>query len=198
MFGVGLHFSIKDLLAVRRIALPGAVAQIAVATALGAWVAFLWGWSFGAGLVFGLALSVASTVVLLRALEERNALDTQEGRIAVGWLIVEDLAMVLALVLSPALAGSLGGDARGLAGSSSGGDVATALALTIGKVAVFVVLVLVVGKRVVPWLLAAVARTGSRELFTLSVLAVALGIAYGSAELFGVSLRSALSSPASF
>jgi CPA2 family monovalent cation:H+ antiporter-2 len=187
MFGVGLHFSINDLLAVRRIALPGAVAQIAVATALGAGVAFLWGWSFGAGLVFGLALSVASTVVLLRALEERKALDTQDGRIAVGWLIVEDLAMVLALVLLPALAGSLGGDARGLAGSSSGGDLATALALTIGKVAVFVVLILVVGKRVVPWLLAAVARTGSRELFTLSVLAVALGIAYGSAVLFGVS-----------
>jgi CPA2 family monovalent cation:H+ antiporter-2 len=172
---------------VRRIALPGAVAQIGVATALGAGVAFLWGWSFGAGLVFGLALSVASTVVLLRALEERKALDTQDGRIAVGWLIVEDLAMVLALVLLPALAGSLGGDARGLAGSSSGGDLATALALTIGKVAVFVVLILVVGKRVVPWLLAAVARTGSRELFTLSVLAVALGIAYGSAVLFGVS-----------
>jgi CPA2 family monovalent cation:H+ antiporter-2 len=187
MFGVGLHFSIGDLLAVRRIALPGAIAQIAVATALGAGVALLWGWSFGAGLVLGLALSVASTVVLLRALEEREALDTQDGRIAVGWLIVEDLAMVLTLVLLPALAEWLGGDAGGPTGSPSSDNLATTLALTIGKVAVFAALVLMVGSRVVPWLLAAVARTGSRELFTLSVLAVALGIAYGSAELFGVS-----------
>jgi len=187
MFGVGLHFSIKDLLAVRAIALPGAIAQIAVATASGVGLALLWGWGFGVGLVLGLALSVASTVVLLRALEQRNALDTVNGRIAVGWLIVEDLVMVLALVLLPALAGALGGDARGVAAQLSGGSVAMALALTIGKVALFVALVFLVGTRVVPWLLQLVARTGSRELFTLSVLAVALGIAYGSAELFGVS-----------
>jgi CPA2 family monovalent cation:H+ antiporter-2 len=187
MFGVGLHFSIKDLLAVRAIALPGAIAQIAVATASGVALALLWGWGLGAGLVLGLALSVASTVVLLRALEQRTALDTVNGQIAIGWLIVEDLVMVLALVLLPALAGVLGGDARGIAAQLSGGNVATVLALTIGKVALFVALVVVVGTRVVPWLLQLVARTGSRELFTLSVLAIALGIAYGSAELFGVS-----------
>jgi CPA2 family monovalent cation:H+ antiporter-2 len=187
MFGVGLHFSIPDLLAVRGIAIPGALGQIAVATALGILVAFLWGWSFGAGLVFGLCLSVASTVVLLRALEERNALDSGPGRIAVGWLIVEDLAMVLALVLLPALAGALGGDTRGLAGQIAGGGLVGTLVLTLGKVALFLALVLVVGRRLVPWLLAQVARTGSRELFTLAVLATALGIAYGSAELFGVS-----------
>jgi CPA2 family monovalent cation:H+ antiporter-2 len=187
MFGVGLHFSIKDLLAVRRIALPGALGQIAVATAIGAGVALNWGWSLGAGLVFGLALSVASTVVLLRALEERNALGSVNGRIAVGWLVVEDLAMVLTLVLLPALAGPLAGNVRGLAAQVSGDSLGLALALTLGKVVLFTVLVLLVGKRVVPWLLEQVARTGSRELFTLSVLAVALGIAYGSAELFGVS-----------
>ena len=187
MFGVGLHFSITDLLAVRSIALPGAIAQIAVATGSGVALALLWGWGIGAGLVLGLALSVASTVVLLRALEQRNALDTVNGRIAVGWLIVEDLVMVFALVLLPALAGSLGGDARGFATQFASGNLAMALALTIGKVAVFVALIFVVGTRLVPWLLQTVARTGSRELFTLSVLAIALGIAYGSAELFGVS-----------
>ena len=187
MFGVGLHFSIRDLMAVRRIAIPGAVGQIAVGTALGCGIALIWGWSFGAGLVFGLALSVASTVVLLRALEERNLLDSANGRIAVGWLIVEDLAMVLALVLLPALAGVLGGDARGLAGHIGGESLGMTLALTLGKVALFLGLVLVVGKRVVPWVLGQAARTGSRELFTLAVLATALGIAYGSAELFGVS-----------
>lgn len=183
MFGVGLHFSIKDLLAVRRIAIPGAIAQIVVATLLGAWLSYLWGWSAGAGTVFGLALSVASTVVLLRALEERGTLDSSNGRIAVGWLIVEDLAMVLALVLLPALAGPLGGDARG----SGEPGVIWSLTATFGKVALFLALVLVVGTRVVPWVLERVARTGSRELFTLSVLAAALGIAYGSATLFGVS-----------
>ena len=187
MFGVGLHFSITDLLAVRSIALPGAIAQIAVATGSGVALALLWGWGIGAGLVLGLALSVASTVVLLRALEQRNELDTVNGRIAVGWLIVEDLVMVFALVLLPALAGSLGGDARGFATQFASGNLAMALALTIGKVAVFVALIFVVGTRLVPWLLQTVARTGSRELFTLSVLAIALGIAYGSAELFGVS-----------
>jgi CPA2 family monovalent cation:H+ antiporter-2 len=187
MFGVGLHFSISDLLAVPRIAIPGAIGQIVFATLLGAGVARVWGWSFGAGVVFGLALSVASTVVLLRALEERNTLDSNNGRIAVGWLIVEDLAMVLALVLLPALAGVLGGAPQSLAGHLGGGNLLLTLALTLGKVAVFLVLVLVVGTRVVPWLLAQVARTGSRELFTLSVLATALGIAFGSAALFGVS-----------
>ena len=187
MFGVGLHFSIKDLLAVRRIAVPGALGQMAVVTALGAGIAHLWGWSFGAGLVFGLALSVASTVVLLRALEERNTLDSINGRIAVGWLIVEDLAMVLALVLLPAFAGVLGGDPRALAGHVAGGSLGFALALTLGKVGLFLALVLAVGKRLVPWVLEQAARTGSRELFTLSVLATALGIAFGSAELFGVS-----------
>jgi CPA2 family monovalent cation:H+ antiporter-2 len=187
MFGVGLHFSIKDLLEVRGIALPGAIAQIAVATGSGVGLALLWGWSVGAGVMLGLALSVASTVVLLRALEQRNSLDTVNGRIAVGWLVVEDLVMVLALVLLPALAGVLGGDARGVAAQFSGNSLATALVLTLGKVAMFVALVVLVGTRLVPWLLQMVARTGSRELFTLSVLAVALGIAYGSAELFGVS-----------
>ena len=187
MFGFGLHFSINDLLAVRRIAIPGALGQITFATALGAAVAHLWGWPLGAGLVFGLALSVAGTVVLLRALEERNILDSSNGRIAVGWLIVEDLAMVLALVLLPALAGVLGGHAQGVAGHAGGDNLALTLALTLGKAAVFLVLVLVVGTRLIPWLLAQVARTGSRELFTLAVLAIALGIAFGSAILFGVS-----------
>ena len=187
MFGVGLHFSIKDLLAVRGIAIPGAIGQIVFATALGAGVAHLWGWSLGAGLVFGLALSVASTVVLLRALEERNLLDSSNGRIAVGWLIVEDLAMVLALVLLPVFAGVLGAGAQGLAGQVGGDDFLLTLALTFGKVGIFLTLVLVVGTRVIPWLLEQVTRTGSRELFTLSVLATALGIAFGSAELFGVS-----------
>jgi monovalent cation:H+ antiporter-2, CPA2 family len=187
MFGVGLHFSISDLQAVRAIALPGAIAQIAVATGSGVVLALLWGWGIGGGLVLGLALSVASTVVLLRALEQRNTLDTVNGRIAVGWLIVEDLVMVLALVLLPALVGALGGDARGVAAQLAGGSLIITLALTIGKVAMFVALVFLVGTRVVPWVLQTVARTGSRELFTLSVLAIALGIAYGSAELFGVS-----------
>lgn len=187
MFGVGLHFSINDLWNVRGIALPGAIAQIAVATCGGAALALLWGWSASAGLVLGLALSVASTVVLLRALEQRNELDTVNGRIAVGWLIVEDLVMVLALVLLPVLAGPFQGGGRGVAASFSGGSATMALIITLGKVVVFVGLVLLVGTRVVPWLLQLVARTGSRELFTLSVLAIALGIAYGSAELFGVS-----------
>ena len=186
MFGVGLHFSIKDLLSVRYIALPGAIAQIATATAIGALMAHVLGWTLGQGLVFGVSLSVASTVVLLRALEERNAVQSSEGRIAVGWLIVEDLAMVLTLVLLPALADSLGGNASGT-NSATGSGIWLALALTLGKVALFVGLALIVGTRVLPWLLMRVARTGSRELFTLSVLATALGIAYGSAAAFGVS-----------
>ena len=188
MFGVGLHFSLDDLLAVRKIALPGAVAQMTVATAMGMGVAALWGWSLGAGLVFGLALSVASTVVLLKALEARGVLDSMTGRIAVGWLVVEDLAMVLVLVLLPPLAGWLGGDPRGLAGAGAEDrNVWTTLGLTLGQVALFVVLMLVVGRRFFPWILWQVARTGSRELFTLCVIAAALGIAYGSAALFGVS-----------
>jgi monovalent cation:H+ antiporter-2, CPA2 family len=182
MFGVGLHFSIAALWEQRRVALPGAVVQILVATGVGALVATWWGWSLMAGLVLGLSLSVASTVVLLRALEERNELASANGRIAVGWLIVEDLVMVLALVFLPALApeaaGGTGGGSRALG---------VELLLLVGKVALFVALMLVGGRRVVPWLLARVAATGSRELFTLSVLAIALGIAYGSAELFGVS-----------
>jgi CPA2 family monovalent cation:H+ antiporter-2 len=180
MFGVGIHFSLRDLLAVRRIALPGAVAQIAAATLLGAGVGRLWGWSWATGLVFGLSLSVASTVVLLRALEERNASGSPEGRIAIGWLIVEDLAMVLALVLLPAVASS------GAPGVTAGG-IAGLVAVTLAKVAVFVALMAFVGRRAVPWILERVAATGSRELFTLAVLAVALGIAVGAAFLFGVS-----------
>jgi CPA2 family monovalent cation:H+ antiporter-2 len=182
MFGVGLHFSLGDLLAVKSIAIPGAIVQITFATVLGLLLGWLLGWSFGAGLVFGLALSTASTVVLLRALEERRLLETNRGHIAIGWLIVEDLAMVLVLVMLPALAGLLGGTAHG-----SGGSVLVALALTLGKVAAFIALMLVVGRRAIPWLLERTARTGSRELFTLSVLALALGVAYGSAMLFGVS-----------
>jgi monovalent cation:H+ antiporter-2, CPA2 family len=187
MFGVGLHFSIKDLLAVRYIALPGAIAQIATATAIGYGMAHLLGWSLGSGLVFGLALSVASTVVLLRALEERNALQSSEGKIAVGWLIVEDLAMVLALVLLPALAPTLGGDNSAIHAPGTSSNTWLALTITLAKVAFFVALALVVGTRVVPWLLKRVTRTGSRELFTLCVLAIALGIAYGSSAAFGVS-----------
>jgi CPA2 family monovalent cation:H+ antiporter-2 len=183
MFGVGLHFSTADLIAVRWIAIPGAVAQIGVATAIGTAMAMFWGWSLGGGLVLGLALSVASTVVLLRALEERNAVESVNGRVAVGWLIVEDVAMVLALVLLPAVAEMLSGQA--IPGGT--GSLVLTVAITLGKVGLFVALVLALGPRVVPWLLGQVARVGSRELFTLSVLAVALGIAYGSAALFGVS-----------
>jgi Kef-type K+ transport system, predicted NAD-binding component len=186
MFGVGLHFSLNDLLAVRRIALPGAIVQIVVATAFGAMVATSWGWNLGVGIVFGVALSTASTVVLLRALEQRGLLKSVNGSIAVGWLVVEDLAMVLVLVLLPPLAGWLGDNAGGPAGVSST-DLLTTLLLTFGKVAVFIALMLVVGKRVFPWLLWHVASTNSNELFILSVIAVAIGIAYGSAMLFGVS-----------
>ena len=188
MFGVGLHFSFQDLLAVRRIALPGALGQIVVATMIGVGLAHLWEWGLGAGIVFGLALSCASTVVLLRALEDHNALDTVNGHIAVGWLVVEDLVMVLALVLLPAFAAAPGaGSGGGLAARLADGNVALMLALTLAKLAIFLILVIVVGTRAVPWLLERVARAGSRELFTLTVLALALGIAYGSAELFGVS-----------
>ena len=183
MFGVGLHFSLDELLAVRRIALPGAIVQIAVATLLGTAVAAMWGWSLAGSIVFGLGLSVASTVVLLRALESRGMLETVNGHIAVGWLVVEDLVMVLVLVLLPPLAAWLGDSAR-VVGDRS---LLTTLALTLSQVAVFIALMLVVGRRVFPWLLWQVAGTGSRELFTLCVVAAAVGIAYGSAALFGVS-----------
>lgn len=183
MFGVGLHFSLRDLLDVKAIALPGAIAQITLATALGWGMALALGWSHGAGLVFGLSLSVASTVVLLRALEERRLVETGRGRIAVGWLIVEDLAMVLALVLLPALAGLLGGGGK----ESSAAEVWEALFKTFAKVGAFVAVMLIVGRRVIPWILERVAGTGSRELFTLCVLAIALGVAFGSAAMFGVS-----------
>lgn len=186
MFGVGLHFSLKDLLAVKRIAVPGAVVQMSLATLLGMGAAWSWGWSWGAGLVFGLSLSCASTVVLLKALESRGLIDTMNGRIAVGWLVVEDLATVLVLVLLPPLAGVLGGAAVQQAGTST-----TELWWTIGQtllqVAAFIVVMLVAGRKVLPWLLWQVARTGSRELFTLSVVAMAISIAYGAAVLFSVS-----------
>ncbi|MDN5752508.1 MAG: Kef family K(+) transporter [Nitrosospira sp.] len=188
MFGVGLHFSLGDLLAVRRIALPGAIVQIAVATALGAAVAVSWGWNPGAAIVFGVALSTASTVVLLRALEQRGVLKSVNGSIAVGWLVVEDLAMVLVLVLLPPLSGWLGSNAAEPASGASDLDLLTTLLITFGKVSVFIALMLIVGKRVFPWLLWHVASTNSNELFILSVIAVAIGIAYGSALLFGVSL----------
>ena len=189
MFGVGLHFSLRDLLSVRAIAIPGALVQIAVATALG-WALAQWaGWDHTAGIVFGLALSVASTVVLLRAMTERHLLETERGRIAVGWLIVEDLAMVLALVLLPALPMlSQVEIAEGMAQAAADlGGVLSAIAITIGKVAVFVALMLIVGRRLVPMLLHYVAYSGSRELFRLAVLAIAIGFAYGAAMLFDVS-----------
>ncbi|WP_295845801.1 YbaL family putative K(+) efflux transporter [uncultured Xanthomonas sp.] len=181
MFGVGLHFSLEDLMEVKWIAIPGALAQIAVATLLGWGLAWSMGWPTLHGLVFGLALSVASTVVLLRAMEERRLLETLRGRIAVGWLIVEDLVMVLALVLLPALADALGGK------GADTGAILGALGVTLLKMAAFVAVMLVVGRRAIPWALEKVAATGSRELFTLSVLAIALGVAFGSATLFGVS-----------
>jgi len=183
MFGVGLHFSLKDLLSVRAIAIPGAVVQIATASALGIGLGHVLGWSFGSGLVFGLALSVASTVVLLRALQERRLVDSDRGRIAVGWLIVEDLAMVLTLVLLPAVAGLLKGDSTG----ASWDTVALPIALTLGKVAAFIAFMLLVGRRVIPWMLHYVAHTGSRELFRLAVLSISLGVAFGAAILFDVS-----------
>jgi CPA2 family monovalent cation:H+ antiporter-2 len=182
MFGVGLHFSIKDLMEVRKIALPGAILQIVVATLMGIGLAHWWGWSFGAGLVFGIALSVASTVVLLRALEDRGILDSLNGRIAVGWLVVEDLVTVLVLVLLPALAGPLGGT-----GADAGKPLWQTLLITFGQVAAFIAFMLIVGRKLFPWLLWRVARTGSREMFTLCVIAAAVGIAYGSSEIFGVS-----------
>ncbi|MEQ9889910.1 YbaL family putative K(+) efflux transporter [Pectobacterium aroidearum] len=181
MFGVGLHFSLKDLMAVKSIAIPGAIAQIAVATLLGMGLSTMLGWSLASGLVFGLCLSTASTVVLLRALEERQLIDSQRGQIAIGWLIVEDLAMVLTLVLLPAFGDMIGAE------HADTSKLLADLAWTIGKVIAFITLMIVVGRRLVPWVLAKSASTGSRELFTLAVLAMALGIAFGAVKLFDVS-----------
>ena len=187
MFGVGLHFSLNDLMSVRRIAVPGAIFQIAVATLMGVVVSTWWGWDLGASLVLGLSLSVASTVVLLRALEAKGLLKSINGQIAVGWLVVEDLVMVLILVLLPALSGLLG--SSGTAGQSgvSATELWTTVGITLAKVTAFIVLMLVVGRRVLPKLLWWVARTGSQELFTLSVVAIAVGVAFSAGILFDVS-----------
>ena len=187
MFGVGLHFSTADLMAVKWIAIPGAVVQIVVATAMGTALAVSWGWPLPAGLVLGLALSVASTVVVLRALEAQGSVDTANGRIAIAWLVVEDLAMVLTLVLLPALAGLSGANATHGADAPSTGTLVVLMAITLAKIAVFLAVAVFAGPRVVPWLLRQAARTGSHELFTLAVLAVSIGIAFASAALFGVS-----------
>jgi CPA2 family monovalent cation:H+ antiporter-2 len=193
MFGVGLHFAPRDLMAVRAIAVPGAIGQMAVATLAGLLLALALGWGWVAGLIFGLSLSVASTVVMLRALQARGEVETERGRIAVGWLIVEDIAMVTALVAIPALSGLMGGDAQPLTDEAAEvvalgfSPIVATLVLTIVKLVAFVALMLVVGRRVIPWLLEYVAGTGSRELFRLAVLAIALGVAYAAARLFGVS-----------
>ncbi|MBR0644677.1 cation:proton antiporter domain-containing protein, partial [Plastoroseomonas hellenica] len=183
MFAVGLHFSLKELLAVWPIAVPGAIGRIVVATLMGMGLAWLLGWGPGAGLVFGLALAVASTVVLVRTLQERRVADTERGHIAVGWLIVEDLVTILALVLLPALASTV----HGAAGQGFGEILATA-AITLAKVGAFIAIMLVAGRRVIPWIMHHAAHTGSRELFRLAVYAVALGVAFAASELFGVSL----------
>jgi CPA2 family monovalent cation:H+ antiporter-2 len=201
MFGVGLHFSLRDLLSVRAVAVPGALGQIAVATLAGTLLGWSLGWGWGAGVLFGLALSVASTVVLLRALGERDLVETERGRIAVGWLIVEDLVMVVALVVIPSFAGFLGGTETSSVAADVAGQVVAEMApdaaatgglgyvllVTLLKVAVFVAVMLVVGRRVIPWVLHGTAHLHSRELFRLSVLAIALGVAYGATRLFGVS-----------
>ncbi|HSH86138.1 MAG: YbaL family putative K(+) efflux transporter [Methylophilus sp.] len=183
MFGVGLHFSIQDLMSVKRIALPGALVQMALATLLGMLVAHYWGWSMGHGLVFGLSLSCASTVVLLKALESRRILESMNGKIAVGWLVVEDMITVLVLVLMPALAGALGGQGE----VANAGAIWETIGMTMLEIAGFVAVMLVVGRRVLPWLLWYVAGTGSRELFTLTVIAVAIGVAFFASSLFNVS-----------
>lgn len=184
MFGVGMHFSVSDLWAMRSVSVPGAVAQIAVATSLGIAVTHFWGWSWTCGLVFGLALSTASTVVMLRTLKTYNALETPEGKITIGWTIVEDVVMVLALVLLPAFFGHAGSESTG---HDAGESPWFSLVLALGKVTVFIGLMLVFGTRLFPWVLRKVERTGSRELFTLAVIALALGVAFGSAKLFGTS-----------
>lgn len=197
MFGVGLHFSPRDLMAVKAIAVPGALGQIAVATAFGTLMGLAMGWNLGAGLILGLALSVASTVVLLRALQDRDLVTTDKGKVAVGWLIVEDLVMVLSLVLIPPLAGLLGGTAMPVAEEAEAvaevtsnigvGPIAATVLITLAKATAFVTLMLLVGQRVIPWVLHFVSQTRSRELFRLSVLAIALGVAYGATHFFGVS-----------
>lgn len=184
MFGVGLHFSPDDLLAVRRVAVPGAAVQMGVTTVLGMLIAGWWGWSFGGGLIFGLSLACASTVVLLKSLETRGQLNTTNGRIAVGWLVVQDLATVLVLVLLPPLAGVLGGP---VAVAANAKPLWVTIGQTLLQVSAFIALMMVVGRRALPWLLWQVARTGSRELFTLSVIASAIGIAYGASAIFSVS-----------
>jgi CPA2 family monovalent cation:H+ antiporter-2 len=185
MFGVGMHFSVADLWAMRSIAVPGAVIQIAVATTLGTCLALFWGWSFSAGLIFGLALSVASTVVMLRAMESSGRVNTPDGKIAIGWTVVEDIVMVLTLVLLPAFFGQTSDNA--VESNHAGGAVWLSFIIALAKVAVFIAIMLLLGTRVFPRLLQWVERTGSRELFTLAVVALALGIAYGSAKLFGCS-----------
>ncbi|MCS4234832.1 YbaL family putative K(+) efflux transporter [Stenotrophomonas rhizophila] len=185
MFGVGLHFSLKDLMEVKAIAIPGAIGQILVATLLGWGLAALMGWPVIYGVVFGFSLATASTVVLLRAMEERRLLETTRGKIAIGWLIVEDLACVLALVMMPVLAGVFGPDAANE--THTVGSVLASIGWTFVQLGLFVAVMLVVGRRVIPWILERIAGTGSRELFTLAVLAIALGVAFGSAMLFGVS-----------
>ena len=182
MFGVGLHFSLEDLAQVRKIALPGATLQMAIAATLGTLLGVSLGWNLGGALVFGLSLSVASTVVLLRSLESRGMIDSMNGRIAVGWLVMQDVVMVLVLVLLPPLAGQLGGT-----GTAAAGDLWLQVGITLGKVSVFIALMLVAGRRFVPRLLWKIARTGSRELFTLCVVAAAVSIAYAAANLFDVS-----------
>jgi CPA2 family monovalent cation:H+ antiporter-2 len=184
MFGVGLHFSVDDLREVRRMAFPWAVLPIAFGTGLGWLLARYIGWSSWQGVVFGLALSVASTVVLLRALEDHRLEETARGKTAIGWLIIEDLVMVLALVMLPVLAQSVG-DAGAAFDAAA---LLRSLGLTLGKLLLFGALMWLVGRRVVPWVLRRVAGTGSRELFTLCVLAIALGVAFASAEWFGVSI----------
>lgn len=183
MFGVGLHFSLNDLMSVRRIAVPGAILQIIVATILGAWTATLWGWNMGAALIFGLALSVASTVVLLQALEKHKALKTMSGQIAVGWLVVEDLFMILVIVLLPLLAESLKGNSF----NGISWQLGQALGVTVLKVSAFIILILFLGRKIFPYFLWQIARTHSRELFTLSVIATAITVAYLASKLFGVS-----------
>jgi monovalent cation:H+ antiporter-2, CPA2 family len=194
MFGSGLHFSLADLLSVRRIAIPGAVGQMTLVTLLGLGVAYAIGWPIGAGIIFGLALSVSSTVVVLRSLQDRHQLQSEQGRMAVGWLVVQDIAMILALILLPAFSGVLGGDeattdvaGNGVLGLFKPDTVIEALGLTLAKLAAFFALMILVGRRVIPWILHYIAHTGSRELFRLAVLAMALGVAFGASELFGIS-----------
>jgi CPA2 family monovalent cation:H+ antiporter-2 len=187
MFGVGLHFSLKDLMAIRAIVIPGAILQVTASTLLGTALAWVLGWSGSGAVAFGVALSVASTVVLMRALQERHLVETDRGHIVVGWLVVQDLLMVVVLVLLPPIAAALGQQGGTAAGAIDYGTLAASLGITLAKVALFVVLMLIVGRRAIPMLLHYIAHTGSRELFRLAVLSVALGVAFTASELFGVS-----------